>query len=116
MINIHVENEWNLYIDMRMSNNDDEVFLTECGESVISYVKTLYKDITGKEVTCSIKFMDGTDYMIISGESKERNLLMNIVHTLKLRSQYLSDDEFELEESTGSGSKYNRGGTSYLTH
>lgn len=98
---------------MRMSNNEDELFLTECGKSVISYVKTLYKDITGKEVTCSI---NGTDYMIISGESKERNLLMNIVHTLKLRSQYLSDDEFELEENTGSGSKYNRGGTSYLTH
>lgn len=84
---------------------------------ILSYVELLYKDITGLDTTCKIKMMKGTNYIVIEGNNeKEKNLLMNLVNTLKLMFKYLSEEELELEEETGCGSKYKRGGTSYLTH
>lgn len=85
-------------------------------EILITYAKKIYLELTGKQIDFDMEIDDNGHLKIYNSIEQDGKLMINIVNTIKLRAKHLSEKEFDLEESQGSGSQFNRAARSYLTH
>lgn len=85
-------------------------------EILITYAKKIYIEVTGKQIDFDMEIDEDGHLKIYNAIEKDGKLMVNIVNTIKLRAKNLSEKEFDLEESQGIGSQFNRAARSYLTH